>query len=167
MFRIRPVLGYTGAVITLAAALLTPFLLYGWFQNVIGGAGLRIHPMYSGGEVSRVVTRGGYSILVNRPVLRGTPLERFDSFVQLTWTPASGLPERVADEVDLDGDGKPDALVQFTVPKDPSLELLVDVTPRGGHVRPLRAKGAPSLFALIARVKDTIVVRVPLARPTG
>ena len=167
MSRIRPVLGYTGAALTLAAALLTPFLLYGWFQNVIGGAGLRIHPMYSGGEVSHVLTRGGYSILVNRPVLRRTPLERFESFVQLTWTPASGLPERVADEVDLDGDGNSDVLVRFAVPQDPALDLMVEVTPRGGRVRTLHAKGAPSLFALIARVKDTIVVRLPLARPIG
>ncbi len=165
MSRIRPVLGYTGAALTLLAALLTPFLLYGWFQNVIGGAGLRIHPIYSGGEVSHVLKRGGYSILVNRPVLRHTPLERFDSFVQIAWTPASGLPERVADEVDLDGDGNPDVLVQFDVPKDPSLDLVADVTPRGGHVRPLHAKGAASLFALIARVKDTIVVRVPVKTP--
>ena len=53
-------------------------------------------------------------------------------------TPASGLPARVAGEV--------------------------DVTPRGGHVRPLHAKGTPSLFALIARVKDTIVVHVPVEK---
>ena len=162
---IRSLLGYTAAALTLAAAILTPFLLYGWFQELIGSAGLRIHPMYSGGEISRVIERDGYTIRVNRPVLRKTPIEQFDPFVQLTWTPASALPERVDEEVDLDGDGSPEARIRFAVPKDPVLELAVDVTPRNTRVAPLHARGSPSLFALIARVKDTIVVRVPVAKP--
>ncbi len=163
MSRLRSILGYTGATLTLIAALLTPFFLYGWFQNVIGASGIRIHPSYSGGELARVIQRDGYSIRVNRPVLRAKPTERFDPFVQIAWTPAKSLPEHIADEVDLDGDGLPDLLVRFDVPKDPAASLTVDVIPKSGRVRALHVTGAASLFALIARVKDTIVVRVPVA----
>jgi hypothetical protein len=161
--RLRSILGYSGAVLTLVVALLTPFLLYGWFQKAIGAAGLRIHPVYSGGDVSRVIQRDGYSIQVNRPVLRQTPLERVDSFVQITWTPAGHLPPRVSDEVDLDRDGKSDLLVQFEVPQDPALKLAVDVKPLGGRIKAMHVDGVESFSALIARVKDGIVVRVPLA----
>ena len=164
MARLRSVLGYSGAVLTLVVTLLTPFLLYGWFQTAIGAAGLRIHPVYSGGDVSHVIQREGYSIVVNRPVLRGTPLARVDSFIQLTWTPAGHLPARVSDEVDLDRDGKPDLMVQFEVPQDAARKLAAEVTPLGGRVKPVHIQGPDSFSALIARVKDGIVVRVPLAR---
>jgi hypothetical protein len=161
--RLRSILGYSGAVLTLATALLTPFLLDGWFQKAIGAAGLRIHPVYSGGDVSHVAQRGGYSIQVNRPVMRKTPLERVGSFIQITWTPADHLPARVSDQVDLDGDGKADLLVRFEVPRDPRLKLAADVTPLGGRAQPMHITGPESFSRLIARAKDGIVIRVPLA----
>ena len=167
MTRPRSVLGYTGATLTLLAALLTPLVLHGWVQNVIGSAGLRIHPIYSGGDVARVIQREGYSIRINQPVLRDKPTERFEPFVQLTWTPAGNLPEHIADEVDLDGDGHADLLVRFDVPKDPLAGLTVDVTAKSERFRAMHSRGATSLFALIARVKDTIVVRVPVADSAG
>ena len=167
MTRLRSVLGYTGATLTLLAALLTPFVLYGWFQKVIGSAGLRIHPIYSGGDVARIIQREGYSIRINKAVLREKPTERFEPFVQLTWTPAGNLPEHIADEVDVDGDGQTDLLVRFDVPKDPLTGLTVDVTAKNARVRALHTQGAASFFALIARVKDTIVVRVPVADSAG
>lgn len=163
MTRLRSVLGYTGAILTLLAAILTPFVLLGWFQQAIGSAGLRIHPMYSGGEVVHVIQREGYSIRVNQPVLREKPTERFEPFVQLAWTPAKNLPAHVADEVDLDADGQTDLLVRFDVPKDPSGALTVDVTAKSGRARTMRAQGTTSMYALIAHVKDAIVVRVPVA----
>jgi len=164
MHRIRPILGYGGAVLTLTAALLTPFFLYGWFEKVIGSTGLTIHPVYSGGEVSHVIPRGAYSILVNRPVLKTSPLQRHNSFIQLTWTPVAGLPAHVADEVDLDRDGRLDVRVEFDVPKDAERDLEVRATPLSGRVRAMYVKGTSSLFALIARVKDTVVVRIPAVK---
>jgi hypothetical protein len=158
MQRLRSILGYSGAALTMTLAVLTPFFLYGWFQKGIGGLGLRIDPVYSGGEVSHVIQRDGYRIVVNRPVYKKSPLQRVGSFVQVTWTPAAGLPARVADDVDLDGDGKPDLRVQFDVPKNQASELEADVTrPQPAHI-----KGIASFDTLIARVKDGIVVRFPL-----
>ena len=163
MTRLRSVLGYTGAILTLLAAILTPFVLLGWFQQTIGSAGLRIHPMYSGGEVVHVIRREGYSIRVNQPVPREKATERFEPFVQLAWTPAKNLPAHVADEVDLDADGQTDVLVQFDVPKDPSGSLTVDVTAKSGRAQTMHVQGTSSMYALIAHVKDAIVVRVPVA----
>ena len=133
--RLRSILGNIGAAITLALAALTPFLLYGWFQNVIGAAHLRIDPTYSGGEVSHVIERADYRIVVNRPVPRRSPLQR----------------------VDLDGDGVPDVRVAIE-----SRNLVVDVAPLGARYRPMHSRGVTSFSALVARVKDALVVRIPL-----
>lgn len=158
MKRLRSILGNSGAVATLVFAVLIPFLLVGWFEKGIGRAGLRIDPVYSGGEISRVIQREGYRIVVNRPVPRRSPLQRIGPFVQLTWTPAGRLPARVSDEVDVDGDGAPDVRVSFD-----SVKLEVDVTPLNGRYRAMHTTGVTSFSALIARVKDGIVVRVPLS----
>jgi len=158
MKRLRSMLGTAGAVVTLALAALTPFLLMGWFQSAIGGWHLRIDPQYSGGEVSHVIQREGYRIVVNRPVPRRSPLQRVDPFVQITWTPANRLPVRVWEEVDVDGDGTPDVLVSFD-----SQKLVVDVTPLNARYRAMHSQGVTSFSALIARVKGGITVRIPLS----
>jgi hypothetical protein len=167
MSRLGSILGYGGAVLVLLAALLTPFVLYGWFQNLIGSLGLRIHPTYSGGEVAFILPRDGYSGRGNRPVLRETPWQRVAPFVQSPWTPAQALPERVREELDIDGDGARDALVEFAVPRDPAARLEVKVTPRGGKVQAVQVRGTQSMSALAARVKDTIVVRLPVPADAG
>jgi hypothetical protein len=156
MKKLRSILGNSGAVLTLAFAVLAPFLLFGWFQAAIGAAHLRIDPTYSGGEISHIIQRENYRIVVNRPVPRRSPLQRIGPFVQLAWTPAS-LPAHLSDEVDVDGDGTPDVRVDID-----SHNLVVDVTPLNARYRPMHSQGVTSFSALIARVKDGIVVRIPL-----
>jgi hypothetical protein len=155
--KLRSILGNSGAVLTLALAAVTPFLLFGWFQSAIGAAHLRIDPTYSGGEISHVVERAGYRIVVNRPVPRRSPWQRIGPFVQVAWTPADRLPAHFSDEVDLDGDGVPDVRVAID-----SQGLVVDVTPLGARHRPMHSRGVTSFSTLIARVKDGLVVRIPI-----
>jgi hypothetical protein len=157
MKKLRSILGNSGAVATLALAAVTPFLLFGWFQAAVGAAHLRIDPTYSGGEVSHVIERAGYRIVVNRPVPRRSPLQRIGPFVQVTWTPADRLPAHLSDDVDLDGDGVPDVRVAID-----SHNLVVDVTPLSARYHPMHSQGVTSFSALIARVKDGIVVRIPI-----
>jgi hypothetical protein len=157
MKKLRSILGHSGAVLTLVLALLSPFLLFGWFEKAIGAAGLHISPVYSGGEVARVIAREGYRIVVYRPTLRGSPLQRIDPFIQMRWTPEAGLPNAVVDDVDLDGDGTPDVQVRFNPAR-----LVVDVSPLDRHYRPMHSAGVISFSALIGRVGEDIVVRIPL-----
>ena len=84
-------------------------------------------------------------------------MQRIGPFVQVAWTPADALPAHLSDDVDLDGDGVPDVRVAIG-----SLPLVVDVTPLGARYRPMHSQGVTSFSALIARVKDTLVVRIPL-----
>lgn len=161
---LRPFLGYSGAALTGLAMLVMPFVLFPLFTRGVAATGVEVDPVYSGGPTVRRVSRPGYRILVGGPVRSPAPLSRTAPFVQLEWTPADSLPARVADEVDLDGDGRADVRVEFEVLRDTLAALTVDAVPLGPGVRRLRRASRDSFTALIARVGDRIVVRVPLAR---
>ncbi len=157
MKKLRSVLGNALAWVTLTLAVLTPFLLLGWFERAVASAGLRIDPEYSGGEIARVVERNGYRIEIYRPLPRRSPFQKIDPFIQMIWRPADRLPARISDEVDVDGDGVPDLLVTFD-----SKTLAGAVTPRSSRFRAMRGAGVISFSELIARVNDGIVVRTRL-----
>jgi hypothetical protein len=160
--KLRAILGYTGAGLTVFAALLTPFLLYGLFSDGFAALGLHVDEMYSGGPKIRTIDKGAYSITVHRAVYPHM-LQTEKPFVQLDWSPVSALPAHVSDLVDVDGDGQPDLRVSFEVPKDPKAPLRVDVEPLTPRFEAMRNAGKERFSRLIVRVDNSVLVRVPLA----
>ncbi len=161
--RLRAKLGYTAAVMTMIAALLVPFVIYGAITRGVRALGLHVDEIYSGGPKVRSIQQGAYSIDVHRVV---TPhmLQREKPFVQMDWTPVSALPSHVADTVDVDGDGQPDLRINFDVPKDPKASLHVDAEPLGTRFEAVSNAGKEKYSRLIVREDDSILVRVPLAQ---
>jgi hypothetical protein len=162
MKRLTAVLGYTAAVLTVAAAFVTPFLLYNLFTAAVAKAGFHVDPVYTGGDPVRTVDRPGYRIAVHRRVEPHALLSRAEPFVQLVWRPAAALPDRVWDAIDLDGDSRPDLVVSFRHANDPRADLRFSVVPLNPSVQGVRGVGKIGFSCLIARVGDAVVVRVPL-----
>jgi len=162
MRRLTAILGYTAAGLTIAVALIAPFLWFNLFTGAVAKAGLRIDPVYTGGDPVRTIERPGYSIAVHRPVPRHTLFSRGDSFVQLVWRPAAALPDRLSDAIDLDGDARPDLVVSFRHANNPGADLRFNVVPLNPSVQAVRNAGKMGFSCLIARVGDSVVVRVPL-----
>jgi hypothetical protein len=162
--KLRAILGYTAAGMTVLVALLVPFVLMRAFSDGVAALPLHVDEVYSGGATARVIPMGAYSINIHRPV---TPhyLQSGKPFVQLDWTLVSALPPHVSDVVDVDGDGQPDIRVSFDVPSNPKAPLHVDVEPLNPHYLPMRNVGKQGFSELIARVDNAILVRVPLAQP--
>jgi hypothetical protein len=149
---------------TVFAALLVPFLLFGLFTKGFAALGLHVDEVYSGGPKVRTVQTGAYSIDIHRPVFPHL-LQSENPFVQLDWRPLSALPSHVSDLVDIDGDGQPDIRVSFDVPRDAKTPLRVTVEALNPRYEPMRKVGKEKLSRLIVRVDDAILVRVPLAHP--
>jgi hypothetical protein len=162
MKRLTAILGYATALLTIAVAVVGPLVWFGVFSRAAAKTSLRIDPMYTGGEAARTIARQGYQIVVYKPVPKRAPLSQAASFVQIVWKPASALPPAISEPVDLDGDGRPDCVVSFQAPRDPHAKLRVTVKPLTSLVQPMHEIGKDSFSSLIARVNDTIVVRVPL-----
>jgi hypothetical protein len=162
MKRITAILGYTAAVLTIAVAVVGPLFWFGFFARAAAKTSLRIDPTYTGGKPTLTIDRSTYQIVVYEPVPKRAPLSPTASFVQIVWKPASALPADISEPLDLDGDGQPDCVVSFQVPRNPRATLHVDVKPLNTLVKPMNGVSKDSFSALIARVNDTIVVRVPL-----
>lgn len=160
----RAKLGYTAAGMTVFAAVLAPFLLYGLFTKGFASLSLHVDEMYSGGPKVRTVQASGYSIDIHRPVFPHM-LQTEKPFVQLDWKPVSALPPHVSDVVDVDGDGQPDIRVSFNVPRDAKTPLRVNVEALNPRYEAMRNVGEEKFSRLIVRVDDAILVRVPLAHP--
>jgi hypothetical protein len=160
--KLRAKLGYTAAIATMIAAVLTPFLLYGLFSKGVAALGLHVDEVYSGGPKVRTLEKGAYSIVIHRPVYPHM-LQTEKPFVQLDWSPVSALPQRVSDVVDISGDAQPDIRVSFDVPSDPKAPLSVDVEPLNPRYQAMRNVGKEKFSRLIVRVDNAILVRVPLA----
>jgi hypothetical protein len=156
-------LGYTGAGVTVLAAVLAPFLLYGLFTRGFSSLGLHVDEMYSGGPTVRTIQAAGPTIDIHRQVSPHM-FQRETSFVQLDWKPATALPPHVSDEVDIDADGKPDIHVRFDVPKDPKAPLRVNVEALNPRYGAMRNVGKERFSALIVRLDNRILVRIPVAQ---
>ncbi|MGD0580897.1 MAG: hypothetical protein ABSC08_18470 [Bryobacteraceae bacterium] len=161
MKRLTSILGIAAAVLTVAVAVVGPLVWFGAFNRAAASTKLRIDPLYTGGEPARVLERTGYQIVVYKPVPKRALLSESGGFVQLVWKPATALPPHVSEEIDIDGDGRPDVVASFDVPRDPGTELRLTVKPLNARLQPLNGIGKESFSALIARVNDSIVVRVP------
>lgn len=142
-------------------AMLTPFLLYGFFTNRFASLPLHVDEVYSGGTKARTVGMGAYSIEIHRPVYPHFQQSE-KPFVELDWTPVSALPPQVSDMVDIDGDGQPDVNVSFDVPKDPRAPPHVGVEPLLPRYQAMRGVGGERFSRLIVRVDNSILVRIPL-----
>jgi len=156
-------LGYTGAGLTLCAAVLGPFLLFGTFSKGFASLGLHVDEVYSGGPKVRTIQAAGYTIDIHRQV---SPhfFQTEKPFVQLDWRPVAALPAHISDLVDIDGDGQPDVRVTFDVPKDPKAPLRVSVDSLNPRYETMRVTGKPKFSRLIVRVDDAILVRVPVVQ---
>jgi hypothetical protein len=161
--KLRAKFGYAAAALTMVAALLVPFVLYGSIAKGVIALGLHVDEIYSGGPRVRTIQQGAYSIDVHREV---TPhmLQSETPFVQLDWKPVSALPAQVSDVVDVDGDGRPDLRVSFAVSQDPKTILHADVELMNPRYQSIMRAEKDSYSSLIVRVDDAILVRVPLAK---
>jgi hypothetical protein len=160
--RLPAILGYAIAALTIAVAVVGPMFWFGVISRAAAKTSLRIDPEYTGGEPARTIARDGYQVVVYKPVLKRAPLSPIASFVQIVWKPVSALPAAISEPIDLDGDGWPDCVVSFQASRDSHAKLRVTVKPLTALVQPMNGVGKDSFSSLIARVNDTIVVRVPL-----
>lgn len=165
MQRLKATLGYSAAVLAIAVAVLGPLFWFGLFDRLAAASGLRIDPTYSGGSPAQTLhgtsARGSYDIVVYQPVPRRTPFGA-GPFVQIVFKPASALPLAVRETIALPGSAQPDFVAAFDCPANPAAPLRLDVTPLSPRVVPVNQVGRDDFTRLIARVGDTVVVRVPL-----
>ncbi|OPY77719.1 MAG: hypothetical protein A4E64_01012 [Syntrophorhabdus sp. PtaU1.Bin058] len=113
MPKIRSIAGYMWAGAAIIIVLAT-FFGSGFFsRTLVAASGVKISPLYSGGEVMRSVDHGSYKALIHRPVFDALIGESKEGFVQVNWEPLAGLPPVIEEPVDYNGDGKEDFSIRI------------------------------------------------------
>ncbi|HOE17215.1 MAG TPA: hypothetical protein PLX02_05795 [Syntrophorhabdaceae bacterium] len=113
MPKIRSILGYMWAGAAVIVVFAT-FLGSGFFsRTLVAASGVKISPLYTGGEVVRSVDHGSYRALIHRPVFDALIGERKEGFIQVNWEPLAGLPPVIEESIDYTGDGKADFSVRI------------------------------------------------------
>ncbi len=161
--KIGPKLGYSAAILTVLVSILVPLGLMGFFSNRVGALGLHVDEYYVGGPVVRTIAANGYQIQIHKE-FHPRLLQRAEPYVQLAWTPVKALGARVSDDVDIDGDGKPDVHVTFAVPGSARVGTKVDVDPVNPKFVSMHGVGEDSFSRFVGQVGDKIVVRIPLKK---
>lgn len=85
-----------------------------WAKKLVDFTGLKVSPLYTGGEVAQTIGHEGYETLIHQPVFNGLLCERKDGFVQIGWKATRDkLPELIDEAIDFDRDGKDDFRIKL------------------------------------------------------
>jgi hypothetical protein len=152
MTRLRSILGYTAAVLSFVVMVGAFPALEIFGEPLITATGLTVSPNYTGGEVTRTIDYGAYQMQVHRMVFDDVLIgERRTGFIQVDWSPLEGLPARIDEAVDVDGDGQAD----FRVEVD-TLGEEATLTPHATWVLDVD---------WVYRLEDALALRVRLRNP--
>ncbi len=111
---IKKFLAYGWALMAVPILLATFMGMNLWAQKLVGFTGLKVSPIYTGGEVARTIRHEGYETLIHQPVFDGLLCERKNGFVQIGWKATEGkLPELIDEAIDFDGDEKNDFRIRL------------------------------------------------------
>jgi hypothetical protein len=113
MAKIKSILGYTLAALSVPIILLTFMGMGTWMNLLVSSTNVQISPWFTGGEVTRVVDHDRYQTQIHRPVFDALIGERKEGFVQVDWTPKGFAPAQIDEEIDYNGDGAIDFRVQW------------------------------------------------------
>ena len=152
MAKLTSILGYAMAVLSGLVMVATVPAMQALGVPLITGTGLRLAAKYDGGEVVRTLDHGAYRTQVHRMVFDALIGETREGFIQVGWVPRDGLPPRIHEEIDADGDGKADFRVEVDTVNKKSV-----LTPHAPWV--LELEGT-------YRVTKELMVRVRLRNPS-
>jgi hypothetical protein len=108
MKKVKSILGYSWAIITVPFALAVLFSMPVMYQTLFEERGLKVTDRISGAEVVQVIERNAYSIYLHKPVFDGFFIERKSGFVQVDFISETDLPLQIEEAIDYNLDNVSD-----------------------------------------------------------
>jgi hypothetical protein len=112
MNKLKSFFGYFLAALGVPLILITFMGSSNWMQLLVSTTGLKINPLYTGGEVARAYSQDGMRIEIYEPVFEALVGESKSGFVQVAFGPKVAA-RQVDAEIDYDNDGTADFRVQW------------------------------------------------------
>lgn len=149
MIKVKAFLGYIAAILILFVVLAT-FICNDFFaEKFIDITSLKVSPIYTGGEVCKILTYDSYQVKIHKPVFQGLFSDRSKGFVQVDYE-GKNIPAIISQNIDFDSDGNNDFYIKYN-PKNNTSEF-----------KPLN-RNVVSLEG-IYKVKNNYSVRVSLKK---
>lgn len=151
MEKLKAILGYLVAALSVPILLVTLMGMPTWMQLLVDTTGLHVSPWFTGDAVARTVAHGDYETRIHDAVFDALIGERREGFVQIDWYPYGLLPADFQEDIDYDGDGQADfhvAVVKAT--------QAVTLTPLSPDVLGLQG---------VYRLDTALAIRVDLHNP--
>lgn len=119
MIKLKAILGYIIAVLTLFVVLAT-FIGNDFFaRKFIDITSLKVSPLYTGGEISKVISLKDCQIKIHKPVFQGLFSDRSNGFVEVDYE-SKNMPQIISQSIDFDGDGKIDFSIKYDIKNNKS-----------------------------------------------
>ncbi|MBV7275224.1 hypothetical protein JMF89_11055 [Clostridiaceae bacterium UIB06] len=119
MIKIKAFLGYIAAILTLFVVLAT-FIGNDFFaKRFVDITSLKVSPIYTGGEVSKVLSFNDYQVKIHKPVFQGLFSDKSKGFVQIDYE-GKNIPAIISQNIDFDNDGNDDFYIKYDVKNDKS-----------------------------------------------
>lgn len=119
MIKLKALLGYIIAVLALFVVLAT-FIGNDFFaKKFVTMTSLKVSPIYTGGEVSKILSLDGYQVKIHKPVFQGLFSDRSDGFVEIDYE-GKNIPPIISQNIDFDNDGKDDFYIKYNVKNNKS-----------------------------------------------
>jgi hypothetical protein len=152
MNKLKSFFGYFLAALGVPALLVMFMGTAAWMELLVSTTGLKINPLYTGGEVARAYSQDGMRIEIHEPVFAALIGESKEGFVQVTFGPKVAARQIDAD-IDYDNNGAADFRLQWD-------------TASG---EPIIHSYAPHVVGLEAsyELQDTYAIRVHLLNQKG
>jgi hypothetical protein len=122
MARIKSILGYTAASLTIIVSLAT-FIGNDYFgKKLVATTGLIISPWITGGKIVQSIDHGDYKTEIFQTVFRRLFSDMDKGFVQIEWVRINKIPDVISEDIDYDNDGKIDFRIDYnTLANKPSI----------------------------------------------
>jgi hypothetical protein len=121
MVKVKAFLGYIAAVLTLFVVLAT-FIGNDFFaKKFVDITSLKVSPIYTGGELCKVLPYDGYQVKIHKPVFQGLFSDRAKGFVQIDYE-GKNIPAIISQNIDFDNDGNNDFYIKYD-PKNNTSEF--------------------------------------------
>ena len=106
---------YTLGIIWATLALILILALFPGLRTMSEGLSkapfMKIHPRYTGGEITDSVKKSDHTLYIHRPVFNGLVKERMLGFVQIDWH--GNIPDKISDTIDYNFDTIPDFIINI------------------------------------------------------
>lgn len=119
MIKLKAILGYIIAVLTLFVVLAT-FIGNDFFaRKFIDITSLKVSPLYTGGEIFKVISLEDCQLKIHKPVFQGLFSDRSNGFVEVDYE-SKNMPQIISQSIDFDGDGKIDFSIKYDIKNNKS-----------------------------------------------